>query len=849
MILGGIGVEFVLIATAVFLLLVMVHPEGVALVCSRAVTVIGWMVGVPAWICGEIAKGAKKALEATLQVGNAGSDGTWGGLIIAARILYGVIAFGVLLGVTALDFIRSPLILAGLESSTNFLPVPLALGILWVSLSLFWGCLWLDAFDAVPRAVQLFSNPSKLFRVLMKIVTSVGVVLTMAAVSLLFVASQLILQGFTWGAASVLLSAIQGLLVALVGIPGLWALVLGVIGVCSLVLVVCWLVFAALRLPFFALEQGVRLIADEIIPHLVYVLAAPLRFLYNGVVRLPGISWLRLPRLSRLDSYEAFESGVIPPLSGGNAAGAFGSAGSGGSLGPHPGGTSGRITYDVPPDEESEDLVLADSASRYKTSILAVGDAGRTFMPTLVTAINDQKGASAIANTGTCPYHRLTDVPVALGGPRDISIVEADVQEALARRHDSDDVTRILLRRAVGKFIERTPPSTNEHGQLFLVTDLRAMWLLEDALGEVSAHLPNYEVVAIAVVPKRDQYDGELRRSIAASRRMHQQRKLTSVILKDPDSRLALRPGVGALGLDRKLATGLASVLVAHAQSRENLTYGDMAKRQGARSCFVGVGLSSGSVVAGRAPRGWGMLRGIGAPKRGASDPADVRNTAIAVTDRVIADEATHTVDLAVDQNQRPLFLVYTLPMKRSDGRWETVCEQIDNSVRSRYPGVQCIFISGSGTPDEQISGPYYLQVSCFYGLPSPLPWEQSGPAFGRRGDLERDGLRGTESDETSAWDELGRSTPVARRGRGRPPKQPQPIRPVRRLPAPQMIEAYGDADEPEAGVYAVETDRMDAPAAPPRRRTQRSPRRGASRGQRLRSDMAEAENETEAEA
>src|SRR5262249_33706282 len=156
-----------------------------------------------------------------------------------------------------------------------------AAGMLWLSIAILWGIVIADAVNLTPPAMQLLPFlPARLRRPVAAL-GLVGFTLTVVAIGLLFLAGQLVIDGYAWPLASEALSLIQGMLLAGATVCAIPALILGLAAVaavgCALIALVC----AALS-HLLGVARQALVLASEAQPSLIHVTSATGRSLWNA---------------------------------------------------------------------------------------------------------------------------------------------------------------------------------------------------------------------------------------------------------------------------------------------------------------------------------------------------------------------------------------------------------------------------------------------------------------------------------------------------------------------------------------------------------------------------------------
>lgn len=400
-------------------LVVTIAPRPAANLFGALVRGIGFVVHLPAWLAGEIRSGClaiveRAAIWEETQLGL--SRSSTGLMVTIVRLFYGVLAADVVLSTVYLDLMRVGAVLFGPEAGSVSLPVtlsiPLVTGLLTFAVVAMIGMALLDVLGAVPPSVALYPNPSPRFRRLLAWTASIGSALALAMVVLLFVAGQLIALGYEWPLASLLVSALQGALANVTAVMAFWALVLGVVALIALLLRAVAGLCRLGSLPFELAQALLAHIADEIIPHLVDILSAPARWLWNWARTLPLVRALRLPRLRGLYEAESSpppvddpEHGLVAPPS---AAAEAGDVGTDGGRWPStrlaPAGAAAGET-------DEDDLKVNGKRSRSKAALVFVDAFGYGLMEPLGNSLVRLGGGRGklVRMSGYVPLTRLPD--------------------------------------------------------------------------------------------------------------------------------------------------------------------------------------------------------------------------------------------------------------------------------------------------------------------------------------------------------------------------------------------------------------------------------------------------------
>jgi hypothetical protein len=376
--------------------------------------------------------------------------------------------------------------------------------------------------------------------------------------------------------------------------------------------------------------------------------------------------------------------------------------------------------------EESETIMNNTSYGR-TTNVLGFGEFADTFVPLLRKTADYFKATHTLLTMGVLNFNRVShsfQTRFDSAEVRDISPTPQEVEAIANRAGNFDDALRQLEHNMIDKMVEVNLAAQNLQGQCLWVQSLPMAnsSVIEEAILNLKARQPDHRIIVIGRLPYSDQRSPCLRSDCELFARLRNNKIIAATILLDLSSPFAHSQGEEALELFT--ASAVSSLLVAHAQFQRNPTLADVVSRLGGHSSFLGMAFSSACIVNGRQSGNQHSQRTFfSKPPRDFGNVSDAINQAKAATSQTLTKSLALSIEERIDQS-RPLFLVYTVPIRPVDPCWYEFTSQISSWLAGQFPTAIPVFASGNGTPNYLLYGEYFVQVSAFYPLsevPSPL--------------------------------------------------------------------------------------------------------------------------------
>jgi hypothetical protein len=314
------------------------------------------------------------------------------------------------------------------------------------------------------------------------------------------------------------------------------------------------------------------------------------------------------------------------------------------------------------------------------------------------------------------------------GGIIDVSPAPAELKNAIG--HAGSDEIAEQNRDCWGKLAHDVIGKVVQAYQSRNLVDGQTLWLqgfntghgkpADEMLRELKARLARMFVVADSVLP--DSYDK--RQSLKDGRydlflRLKNDGIVETTILTDNWSPFARHFDLDAQ--DRFKAKALASLLASQVQFTRNPSLAEVGRSLGQWGALCGMAFASGGVEVDVEAAGWRLLRGLipSLPQRGSANVAHLVNEAKLATRRALTEPTALAIDETVNITEKPLYLIYTVPIRRQDPRtWIRFASGIRTWLANEYPTAVPIFVSGAGCRDPRYNDPYPLQVSVLFPMP-----------------------------------------------------------------------------------------------------------------------------------
>ena len=585
------------------------------------------------------------------------------------RLLYLSLALCLLLGELPLTRLRSAY-LFGLLVTNLKLPLDVFTGLLWILIPAMWGVLLFETVGLVPLGVSLFPAMHQPGRKWLIIRVCIGI----GSVVLLAIALYATYNFYLLGQCQVLQVTCAndtdmqvttvgwfGVLLILSGMVALWALVLGILGLLTIV---------------FGVLSG----------------------MCYGLALLFGLAG---------HSMSTFGSPTICPFTVPFSAALPANTTDTLLL------SAGKVTQ--PTEQENDPM---NDVLRTNTFI-GYGDLGYRMVPMALDTAQASGAPSVVLAVSILDLERVyrNQQPLNLPG-HDISPSLELIKKALADESMGMAYTQL----AYSTNDEIVKAYTTKHGGniiIFLKLDLIAS--LSEPIRKLKMRLPKQHIVLVTMLPPLDQRGHELDEAyqdfLALGYDNGGDENGIETFILDQNAGFATQ--LGEETQERAAVLTLLGLCIAPLNDERNSTFAGICKRLGAYASLSGMAFAMAPVASGKAPFIWRMVKGV-APKAGDRGIGDFNDLLIQVkdcTEQVLHNAACLATPYPID-SEKPLFLLYSLPMALQDKRFKEAVAAIYTFLKRTYPRATGIIVRGNAVAAPGATRGYRCGVSALYPLP-----------------------------------------------------------------------------------------------------------------------------------
>lgn len=163
-------------------------------------------------------------------------------MVVISRLLHLALALCIFGGELSVNAARVPAVLHLPGGEAAGASSGLMTALMFVATTALYGALALELYHVVPVNACLFPTLATGVRRVFRILAVAGFALSLLTMGLLYGAGAALLEGTDLPGVSVVISLLQGPLLALISVPALWALLLGLLAVLAVVCAALWLV-------------------------------------------------------------------------------------------------------------------------------------------------------------------------------------------------------------------------------------------------------------------------------------------------------------------------------------------------------------------------------------------------------------------------------------------------------------------------------------------------------------------------------------------------------------------------------------------------------------------------------
>jgi len=583
------------------------------------------------------------------------------GVDVIMRLLYLALAICLLLGELPLTRLRSAY-LFGLLVTNLKLPLDVFTGLLWILIPAMWGVLLLETVGLVPIGVSLFPNMHQPGRkwLIVRVVIGIG------SAVLLSIALYATYNFYLLGQCQVLQLTCANdadMQLTTVGWFGVLLIFSGMIALWALVLGIL----------------GLLTIVFGVLSGMCYSLAL-----------LFGIAG---------HSVSTFGSPTIRPFPVPFSAAL-------------PANTTDILLLPAGTSTQQEDDPMNELLRT--NTFIGDGDLGYRLVPMTLETAQECGALSTVVAVSILDLERIyrNQQPLNLPG-HDISPSLERIKKALA----DESMEMAYTQLAYNTNDEVVKAYTTKHGGniiIFVKLDLIAS--LSEPIRKLKMRLPKQNITLVTMLPPLDQRGHDLDEAYQDFLALGDDYGMQTCVI---DQNAGFATQVGEETQEKATILTLLSLCVAPLHDERNPTFAEVNKRLGAYASLFGMAFAMAPVASGKTPFTWRVVKTF-APKvgdRGTGEFYDLLIQAKDCTEQVLHNAACRATPYPIDI-EKPVFLLYTLPMALQDKRFKEAVAAIHTFLKRTYPHAIGIIVRANavGTPGA-IRG-YRCGVSALYPLP-----------------------------------------------------------------------------------------------------------------------------------
>jgi hypothetical protein len=323
----------------------------------------------------------------------------------------------------------------------------------------------------------------------------------------------------------------------------------------------------------------------------------------------------------------------------------------------------------------------------------------------------------------TVEFNRSTYTePTRFGrdGVKDFSPRPSDIQMAIGHAGNDDyaaknrSVWEPLVTRVNSQIVQVYLQNRIKDGEGLIVLGYKTGHggPAEAALFDLKTRLPDQFTVLLSNLPHDADGRERLREGYDRFARYKENGLIEVCLLTDNSSPLATR----LFDLDKQdwyIAKALASLLAGQVHFTTNRSLAEVGRTLGEYSAFAGLSFASRGLVPLNQPVGWCALQKVvpNLPQRGITNVTHTVGEAIEATKLALFHPDHRAIDEEL-QFQKPLFVVYTVPISLGDRAWIPFSNQVRKWLANHVPKAVPIFAAGKGTPDPRYTHDYWLLLA-----------------------------------------------------------------------------------------------------------------------------------------